>query len=75
MNIQMNQNYKIESANMSTGEKIVTVWRAMKVNADSVFMVKVLKNGQLAKPGVGNMMTVPFSTLQQGAELGNFYAA
>jgi hypothetical protein len=38
-------------------------------------MVKVLKNGQLAKPGVGNMMTVPFATLQQGVELGNFYAA
>jgi hypothetical protein len=47
----------------------------MKLNADSVFMVKVLKNGQLAKPGVGNMMTAPFTTLQQGVELGNFYAA
>jgi hypothetical protein len=75
MTIQINQNYKIETANMSTGEKIVTVWRAMKLNADSVFMVKVLKNGQLAKPGVGNMMTAPFTTLQQGVELGNFYAA
>lgn len=74
MNIQLNQDYAIESANLSTGKAIVSVWRALKINADSVFMAKVLKNGQLAKPGAGNMMTVPFAKLQQGADLGNFYA-
>ncbi len=75
MNIQLNQNYAIET--MSTaklGEKVVTVWRAMKVNSDSVFMAKVGKDGNLLKPNASNMMTVPFATLKQGAELGNFYA-
>jgi hypothetical protein len=75
MNIQPNQNYAIET--MSTaklGEKVVTVWRAMKVNSDSVFMAKVGKDGSLLKPNASNMMTVPFAMLKQGAELGNFYA-
>lgn len=74
MSIQLNRNYAIETMSTATGKKVVTVWRAMKLNSDSVFMAKVGKDGNLLKPNASNMMTVPFATLKQGADLGNFYA-
>lgn len=63
--------------NLKIGQEIKIggdTFRVMSIaaGAESVFFAKVLKSGDLAKPGPGNMGSYTFSEIAEYAKIGAF---